>query len=105
LTALHACDAELLAVIETANAVHDAEVERARAVRDAAIERATAERDTMRAEMASAESKLDTLVSAPVSGGRDPFEWLPDELIVMIVLMLRCCGVGCVIVCVCGGHG
>jgi hypothetical protein len=23
-----------------------------------------------------------------VSGGRDPFEWLPDELIVMIMLML-----------------
>jgi WD40 repeat protein len=88
LTALHARDAELLAVIETANAVHDAEVERARAVRDAAIERATTERDAVRVEMASAESELNALVNAPVSGGRDPFEWLPDELIVMIVQML-----------------
>jgi hypothetical protein len=88
LTALHASSAELQAVIATANAVHDAEVERARAVRDAAIERATAERKAVRAEMASAKSELDALVNAPVSGGRDPFEWLPDELIVMIVLML-----------------
>jgi WD40 repeat protein len=68
--------------------VHDAEVERARAVRDAAIERARAEREAVRVEMASAESKLGALVNAPVSGGRDPFEWLPDELIVMIMLML-----------------
>ena len=52
LTALHASDAELLAVIEMANAVHDAEVERARAVRDAAIERATTERKAVRADMA-----------------------------------------------------
>jgi hypothetical protein len=88
LSTLHVRDAELLAVIETANAVHDAEVERARAVRDAAIERAIAERKAVRAEMASAENKLDALVHAPVSGGRDPFEWLPDELIVMIMLML-----------------
>jgi hypothetical protein len=88
LIALHARDAELLAVIETMNAVHDAEVERARAVRDAAIERARAEREAVRAEMASAESELGALVNAPVSGGRDPLEWLPDELIVMIMLML-----------------
>ena len=88
MSTLHVRDAELLAVIETANAVHDAEVERARAVRDAAIERATAERETARAEMTSAESELDALVNAPVSGGRDPFEWLPDELIVMTMLVL-----------------
>ena len=88
LTALHASSAELQAVIATASAVHDAEVDRARAVRDVAIERATAERDVVRAEMVSAKSELGALVNAPVSGGRDPFEWLPDELIVMIVLML-----------------
>jgi WD40 repeat protein len=87
-TALHARDTELLAVIEMANAVHDAEIERARAVRDAAIERETAECEAVRAEMASAESELDALVNAPVSGGRDPFEWLPDELVLMIMLML-----------------
>jgi len=34
------------------------------------------------------EGVLDALVNAPVSGGRDPTESLPDELIVMIVLML-----------------
>jgi WD40 repeat protein len=42
----------------------------------------------VRAEMASAESELKALVNAPVNGGLDPFEWLPDELIVMIMLML-----------------
>jgi len=35
--------------------------------------------------MALAERELDALVNAPVSGGRDPFEWLPDELVVMII--------------------
>jgi len=54
----------------------------------AVVERVRAKRDAVRAEMASAESELDALVNAPVSGGRDPFEWLPDELIVMIMLML-----------------
>jgi hypothetical protein len=39
----------------------------------------------VRAEMALAERELDALVNAPVSGGRDPFEWLPDELVVMII--------------------
>jgi len=38
--------------------------------------------------MASAKRELNALVNTPVSGGRDPFEWLPDELIVMIMLML-----------------
>jgi WD40 repeat protein len=40
-----------------------------------------------RGEVVLVERELSALVNAPVSGGRDPFEWLPDELIVMIVLM------------------
>jgi len=66
LTTLHMRDAELLAVMVRAEEEHKA----------------------LRVEMASAESELNALVNAPVSGGRDPFEWLPDELIVMIMLML-----------------
>jgi hypothetical protein len=92
-------DTELLAVferagekhnaaVERASAVHDASIERARAECDAAIECAEAEREVARSEVASTERKLEALVNAPVSGGRDPFEWLPDELIVMIMLML-----------------
>ena len=50
------------------------------------IERASAEREAVRAEMASAKNKLNKLVNAPVSGGRDPTLWLPDELIEMILL-------------------
>jgi hypothetical protein len=41
----------------------------------------------VRAEVASAKRELKALVNAPVSGGRDPFEWLPDELIVKIMLV------------------
>jgi len=88
LSRLHSHDKELLEVIERATAEHDAAVQKARAERDAVIERATAERKAVRAEMASAESELDALINAPVSGGRDPTEWLPDELIVMVILML-----------------
>ena len=33
-------------------------------------------------------SELDELVNKPLSGGRDPFEWLPDELLAMIMLMM-----------------
>jgi hypothetical protein len=57
------------------------------------------EREQVLAKMALAESELDALVSAPVSGDRDPFEWLPDELIMII----RRCGVGCASVCVSDG--
>ena len=52
----------------------------------AAIERAISEREAVRAEMASVKDQLDALVDAPVSGGRDPTLWLPDELVEMIVL-------------------
>jgi hypothetical protein len=38
-----------------------------------------------RADMASARRELNALVNAPVSGGRNPFDWLPDELILMIL--------------------
>jgi WD40 repeat protein len=52
------------------------------------IDRLVAERDAVRAEVASVESELDALVNAPVSRGRDPYEWLPDELLVMVLVML-----------------
>jgi WD40 repeat protein len=85
---LHTRDEELLEVIEEATAVCDAAIRRAVAERDAVIERANAEREAVCAEMAPAEKLLNVRVNAPVSGRRDPFEWLPDELIVMILLML-----------------
>ena len=50
------------------------------------IERAIAAREEVRAEMASVKDELDVLVNAPVSDGRDPTLWLPDELMVMIFL-------------------
>jgi len=54
----------------------------------AVVERVRAKRDAVRAEVASAENELDALVNSPVSRGRDPFEWLPDELLVMVLVML-----------------
>ena len=56
----------------------------------AVIERATAEREAVRAEMAPVKDELDALVNAPVSRGRDPTLWLPDELVVMIFLKVPC---------------
>jgi WD40 repeat protein len=55
---------------------------------DAAVGRVKARRKAVRAELKAANVELDAAVNAPVSGGRDPTEWLPDELIVMIMLML-----------------
>jgi hypothetical protein len=52
------------------------------------IDRLVAERDAVHAEVASTERELDALVNAPVSGGRDTFECLPDELLVMVLVML-----------------
>jgi WD40 repeat protein len=67
---------------------HEAELEVELSALEAAVERVTAKRDAVRAEIKAAESELKAAVTAPVSGGRDPTESLPDELIVMIVLML-----------------
>jgi WD40 repeat protein len=47
-----------------------------------------AKRDAVLAEIKAAESELDAAVNAPLTGGRDPTESLPDELILMIMLML-----------------
>jgi hypothetical protein len=50
-----------------------------------AVERVKAKREAVRAEINAAEGELDAAVDAPVSRGRDPTEWLPDELMLMIV--------------------
>jgi hypothetical protein len=73
-------EAELDAVLSEA---HQSELESA-----ARTKRVTAKREAVRAEIKTAECELEVAVNAPVSGGRDPTEWLPDELIVMIMLML-----------------
>jgi WD40 repeat protein len=52
------------------------------------IKRVKAKRKAVRAEIKAAISELDSAVNAPVSGGRDPTEWVPDELMLMILLML-----------------
>jgi hypothetical protein len=44
-----------------------------------------AKREAVRAEIKAAQSELDAAVNAPVSGGRDPTEWLPDELMFMVL--------------------
>jgi hypothetical protein len=56
---------------------------------DPMVQRVRAERQAVVGDITSAESELNALVNAPVSGGRDPFEWLPDELVLMIMLMLQ----------------
>jgi hypothetical protein len=54
----------------------------------ALVKRVRAKRDAVYDEVAFAQSVLDALLNAPVSGGRDPFEWLPDELVENILVML-----------------
>jgi WD40 repeat protein len=50
-----------------------------------AVRRVTVKRDAVQQEIRAAESELDVAVNAPVSGGRDPTEWLPDELMLMVL--------------------
>jgi hypothetical protein len=38
--------------------------------------------------MAKVESELEAAVAAPASGGRDPTSWLPDELLIVILLLV-----------------
>jgi hypothetical protein len=54
----------------------------------AAIKKLVSERQAVLEEIKVVERELDAAVNAPVSGGRDPFEWLPDELLVVIMRAL-----------------
>jgi hypothetical protein len=73
---------------------------RVEALREAE-EKMASERQGVEAEMAKVESELEAVVAAPASGGRDPTSWLPDELLIVILLLLplealwtgRCAGV------------
>jgi WD40 repeat protein len=69
-----------------ATALELSEVQEARG--RSALKRVKAKRDAVRAEIKAAKSELEVAVNAPVSGGHDPTEWLPDELMLMIMLML-----------------
>jgi len=78
---LLACDAELDVELRELEAAW----ERAQKAHIAAVERVTAKREAVRKEIKAAESELDVAVNAPVSGGCDPTEWLPDELMWMVL--------------------
>ena len=105
IAALRTHDGDFLRAIERAQGEHDAlQLERclpragARASISEILERVTVlldviecadtQRENVRVHMAGAENELNELVNAPVSGGRDPTEWLSDELMVMIIVML-----------------
>jgi hypothetical protein len=60
---------------------------RVEALREAE-EKMASEREGVEAEMAKVESELEAAVAAPTSGGRDPTSWLPDELLIVILLLL-----------------
>jgi hypothetical protein len=64
------------------------ELERAEANAARRIELATAEQSDAMNELMGAEAELEAAVNCPLSGGRDPTEWLPDELLTVIMLML-----------------
>jgi hypothetical protein len=50
----------------------------------ALVERLRAESAVVRADVASAEGDLNALIGAPLGGDRNPFERLPDEIMLMI---------------------
>jgi WD40 repeat protein len=60
---------------------------RVEALREAE-EKMASEREGVETEMAKVESELDAAVAAPASGGRDPTSWLPDELLIVILLLV-----------------
>jgi outer membrane murein-binding lipoprotein Lpp len=60
---------------------------RVEALREAE-EKMASEREGVQTEMAKVESELEAAVAAPASGGRDPTSWLPDELLIVIMLLL-----------------
>jgi hypothetical protein len=78
-----------LSELDVQHAIKLRELEAARltleAVHKEAVERVKAKRDVVRAETNAAECELDAAVNAPLSGGRDPTEWLPDELMLMVL--------------------
>jgi WD40 repeat protein len=78
-----------LSELDVQHAIKLGELEAARLTLEAAhkeaVERVKAKREAVRAEIETVERELDVVVHAPVSGGRDPTEWLPDELMLMVL--------------------
>jgi hypothetical protein len=62
------------------------------------IEREQRVRDEVAVEMTQATAELEALVAAPVPTGLDPTAWLPDELLILILLQVGWGG-GCEAVC------
>jgi hypothetical protein len=60
---------------------------RVKALREAE-EKVASEREGVEADMAKVECELEAAVAAPASVGRDPTSWLPDELLIVILLLL-----------------
>jgi hypothetical protein len=78
-------EAELGVELSELDVQHAIKLRELEAAHKEAVERVKAKREAVRAEINAAEGELNAAVNAPVSGGRDPTEWLPDELVLMIV--------------------
>jgi WD40 repeat protein len=52
------------------------------------IQREERVRDEVAVEMTQANTELDTMVAAPIPSGEDPTAWLPDELLILILLQV-----------------
>jgi hypothetical protein len=88
LARLFSHEVELGVELSELDAEHAIKLSELEAAHMAAVECVTATREAVRADIKAAQSELDAAVNAPVSGGRDPTESLPDELMVMIMMML-----------------
>jgi hypothetical protein len=62
------------------------------------IQREQRVRDEVAVELTQAKAERDALVAAPIPSGEDPTAWLPDELLILILLQVGW-GRGCEAVC------
>jgi hypothetical protein len=85
LTTLRSWEAELDVKLSDLDVQHAIKLRELQAAHMEAVEMVMAKREAVQAEIEAAESDLEEAVNAPVSGDRDPTEWLPDEVMLMVL--------------------
>eukprot|EP00035_Acanthoeca_spectabilis_P008098 m.148512 g.148512 ORF g.148512 m.148512 type:complete len:67 (+) comp14212_c0_seq1:132-332(+) len=52
------------------------------------VDRIERERSEVAAAIEQPDAELEAMMAAPLAGGEDPTPWLPDELMVLILLQV-----------------
>jgi hypothetical protein len=85
ITSIRAHEVELGVMLSELDVQHAIKLRELEAAHKEAVEVVAAKREMVQAQIKVTESELTLAVDAPVSGGRDPTEWLPDELMLMVL--------------------